>query len=47
MANSVIWTGNPTFISGVSTPFHLYDNDIQFQTDALRVARFCATRLGC
>lgn len=46
MANSVIWTGNPTFISGVSTPFHLYDNDIQFQTDALRVARFCATRLG-
>jgi len=46
MANSVVWNGNPTFISGTSTPFHLYDNDIQFQTDALRVARFCATRLG-
>lgn len=46
MANSVIWTDNPVFISGSSTPFGLYDNDIQFQTDALRVARFCATRMG-
>lgn len=46
MANSVIWDNNPTFISGTSTPFGFYDNDIQFQTDALRVAHFCATRLG-
>ena len=46
MANSVIWNNNPTFISGASTPFGFYDNDIQFQTDALRVAHFCATRLG-
>lgn len=46
MANSVIWSNNPTFISGTSTPFGFYDNDVQFQTDALRVAYFCATRLG-
>lgn len=46
MANSVIWVGNPIFISGTSTPFGFYDNDIQFQTDSLRVAHFCATRLG-
>jgi hypothetical protein len=46
MANSAIWNNNPTFISGASTPFGFYDNDIQFQTDALRVAHFCATRLG-
>lgn len=46
MANSVIWDNNPVFISGTSTPFGLYDADFQFQIDALRVARFCATRLG-
>lgn len=46
MANSVLWDDNPIFQSGSSTPFGLYDNDIQFQSDALRVARFCATRLG-
>jgi hypothetical protein len=46
MANSVIWAGNPTFVSGASTPFGFYDNDIQFQTDSLRVSHFCATRLG-
>jgi hypothetical protein len=46
MANSVIWNDTPVFVSGTSTPFGLYDNDIQFRADALRVARFCATRMG-
>lgn len=46
MASSVIWVDNPIFTSGSSTPFGFYDNDPQFRSDALRVARFCATRLG-
>jgi hypothetical protein len=46
MANSQLWVDNPTFLSGSSTPFGFYDNDYQFQTDAIRVSRFCATRLG-
>lgn len=46
MANSVIWTNNPQFISGTSTPFGFYDSDTTFQMDALKVARYCATRLG-
>jgi hypothetical protein len=46
MANSVIWNDNPIFTSGSSTPFGFYDNDSQFRADALRVARFCATRMG-
>jgi len=40
-----IWTGTSSFAPG-KTPFGFYDNDIAFQTDADRVAKFCAQRLG-
>jgi hypothetical protein len=46
MANSQLWTGTATFTQGTSTPFGFYDNDYQFQVDAIKVAKFCATRLG-
>jgi hypothetical protein len=46
MANSQLWTGTATFTQGTSTPFGFYDNDYQFQIDAIKVAKFCATRLG-
>ena len=46
MANSAIWNDAPVFQSGSSTPFGFYDGDVQFQTDALKVAKFCARRLG-
>jgi len=45
MANISIWNGSSTFTSG-STPFGFYDTDSTFQTDADKVAHFCATRLG-
>ena len=45
MANVTIWDGSATFTVG-STPFGFYDTDAAFQTDAVRVAKFCATRLG-
>ena len=46
MANSQVWAGTATFIPGTSTPFGFYDNDYQFQLDAVKVAKFCAQRLG-
>jgi hypothetical protein len=46
MANSQLWTGTATFITGASTPFHFYDSESSFRTDAVKVANFCATRLG-
>jgi hypothetical protein len=46
MANSQLWAGTATFTQGTSTPFGFYDNDYQFQVDAVKVAKFCATRLG-
>lgn len=46
MATSSIWDDNPTFNSGSSTPFGFYDGDADFQVDALKVAKFCARRLG-
>jgi hypothetical protein len=46
MANSQLWTGTATFTQGTSTPFGFYDNDYQFQLDAIKVAKFCAQRLG-
>lgn len=46
MANVTIWNGSATFTSGSSTPFGFYDSDSQFQTDAIKVAKFCGTRLG-
>ena len=45
MADVTIWTGTSTFFPG-ETPFGFYDSDTQFQTDADKVASFCATRLG-
>ena len=41
----IIWSGNSTFDSG-QTPFGFYDDDNNFQTDADKVAQFCASRLG-
>ena len=41
----IIWTGTSNFIPG-QTPFGFYDNEAAFQTDADKVAAFCATRLG-
>ena len=43
--NIPIWTGVSTFAVG-QTPFGFYDNDSDFQTDADKVANFCAQRLG-
>lgn len=45
MANAGIWPGSSSFFPG-DTPFGFYDYDYQFQTDADRVADFCARRLG-
>lgn len=46
MANVTIWDGSATFTSGSSTPFGFYDGDTDFQSDAVKVAKFCGTRLG-
>jgi hypothetical protein len=46
MSNSQLWTGTATFTPGVSTPLGFYDNDYQFQLDAVKVAKYCAHRLG-
>jgi hypothetical protein len=56
MSNIPIWPGSSSFAqvsasysNGVwppPTPFGFYDNDSQFQTDANKVANFCALRLG-
>ena len=45
MSTVSIWGGSSTFSSG-QTPFGFYDSDTDFQTDADKVAKFCATRLG-
>jgi len=45
MASISIWDGSSTFSTG-QTPFGFYDSDTFFQTDADKVASFCATRLG-
>ena len=45
MANIPIWPGSSSFATG-STPFGFYDTDADFQTDADKVANFCALRLG-
>ena len=46
MSQARIWTGSADFTSGSSTPFGLYDRDSQFQSDAPKVASWCAKRLG-
>jgi len=46
MSQARIWTGSADFTSGSSTPFGTYDGDSIFQTDAPKVASWCAKRLG-
>ena len=46
MSQARIWTGSTTFTSGSSTPFGIYDADSLFQSDAPKVASWCARRLG-
>ena len=41
-----IWPGSGSFSSGSSTPFGFFDSDTQFQSDAPKVAEWCAKRLG-
>ena len=43
--NISIWPGSSSFFPGM-TPFGFYDYDFTFQTDADKMAQFCATRLG-
>lgn len=45
MAEKIIWNGSSNFTTG-STPFGFYDADTSFQSDADKVADFCARRLG-
>ena len=45
MAVIPIYPGSSSFFPG-DTPFGFYDNDYQFQTDADKVTKFCALRLG-
>jgi hypothetical protein len=45
MANIAIYTGSSLFTTG-STPFGFYDTDSAFQTDADKVVKWCAQRLG-
>jgi len=45
MAVIPIWPGSSSFSPG-DTPFGFYDNDLDFQVDADKVAKFCAQRLG-
>ena len=46
MSQARIWTGSATFTSGSSTPFGIYDGNSAFQSDAPKVASWCAKRLG-
>ena len=45
MANIPIWPGSSSFSPG-DTPFGFYDDDLDFKTDAVSVASWCAQRLG-
>jgi len=45
MANIPIYDGNPVWNSS-AVPFGFYSSDSQFQADAVKVAKFCASRLG-
>ena len=45
MANIPIYDGNPIWDSN-SVPFGFYSSDASFQIDAVKVAKFCASRLG-
>ena len=57
MSNIPIWPGSSSFAQVYTnyyvnntwpppTPFGFYDTDLQFQSDANKVANFCALRLG-
>jgi hypothetical protein len=46
MANSQNWNGIAVFDQNNSTPFKFYNQDFQFRQDAVKVASFCAQRLG-
>jgi hypothetical protein len=46
MASIQIWNGTATFTAGQSTPFGFYDDDLDFQDEAPKVASYCAMRLG-
>jgi len=46
MADIQIWDGSTDFVAGESTPFGFYDDDLAFQEDAPKVARYCAEKLG-
>jgi len=45
MAEIKIWDGTATFAAGM-TPFGFYDSDAEFASEAVKVSKFCATRLG-
>jgi len=45
MANIPIYDGNPVWNAN-AVPFGFYNSDTDFQTDAVKVAKFCAIRLG-
>ena len=46
MANIAIYDGSADFVAGESTPFGFYDDDLEFQKDAPKVAEYCAKKLG-
>jgi hypothetical protein len=48
MSVNTYWSGSVSgsFISGSSTPFGIYDSDIEFRTDAPKTATWVAKRLG-
>ena len=47
MATIPIWPGPSSFATTINpTPFGFYDTDIEFQTNADKVAKWCAQRLG-
>ena len=45
MANIPIYDGNPIWRSD-AVPFGFYSLDVDFIVDAVKVAKFCASRLG-
>ncbi len=46
MADIAIWDGTTNFVAGEATPFGFYDDDLSFQEDAPKVARYIAEKLG-
>ena len=44
--NIPIWPGSGSFVAGTSTPWGYFDTEVQFQSDAPKVADWCAKRLG-